>query len=256
MLKIKLEQSDPNSNTWYALKINGEIFDHGIISDNNIETLIYKNFSDSIKQRTYISIEAPNDRSIIIKEISYCDIDVEVKSSGTTDNINEVVNGNFDNLILSPNAGGNREWVFVLEPDETISLWNGEEWYNYQFKYPFELPEIIEDREENRIASQVWYKPFNGWIENYIQTDGSVYSGAWSMNEFEGKGKLVYTDGVILDGWWKKSKFVNGTRYNLDGSIEMGDWVEENSCLVLLNGLYRDSTGTYSCSVKNKEKIQ
>ena len=116
MLKIKLQQQ-PESNTWYRVKINGEIIDHGVLQDTE-ETLCYKGLNFSNSTRTFVSISCPHDRELVVKELHMYDSRVIVGNTWDTDqiasaasaDISDVINGNFDSIVMSSSVGGNKEW--------------------------------------------------------------------------------------------------------------------------------------------------
>lgn len=228
MLKIKLQQQ-PESNTWYRVKINGEIIDHGVLQDTE-ETLCYKGLKFSNSTRTFVSISCTHDRELVVKELHMYDSRVIVGNTWDTDqiasaasaDISDVINGNFDSIVMSSSVGGNKEWIFVIESDETISLWTDGDFSN---NYESRPPELR-----------------NGF-HIYEYSDGTVYEGEFSDDAIEGPGRMTLPNGTLLDGEFRNGKFTHGTRLYTDSTKEIGKFSGEGVHLELIKGIIIDNAG-------------
>jgi len=255
MLKIKLEQ-DSNTNSYYRIKINGELLDYGFL-ENKEELLCYKGIKFSDKEKTYISISCSDDRFLRVNEISfytsrvvsskdskYKNWNTDHIASGVVENINEVMQGDFSNVILSDAVGGNREWFFVIEIDETISLWDPDiSWRNQPLPPPPQVPadEFGPPRPDSELCSDV-YK-----FDNGITYDGEFHRIIFNDKTIdiivEGFGKMTLVDKTLLDGEFINGNFISGTKTNPDKTKEIGYFLGDNNNIRLIKGIYIDIEG-------------
>ena len=58
--------------------------------------------------------------------------------------------------------------------------------------------------------------------------DGTVYTGGFDNDVFEGQGKITYPDGMTYEGGWAAGKRVGeGRAVFPDGLVFEGDWAED-----------------------------
>lgn len=133
MLRIKLEQGR-KENTTYRIKINNEIIDQGILFDKS-EFLEYKGVTFDNSNNDVVSISCTNffaGRELYIKAIEVNDNHIiagdnfkyESIVSGCCEDIQQIIEGNYNNIVNMDRAGSVGEWIFKVSPDEEICFWN------------------------------------------------------------------------------------------------------------------------------------
>ena len=193
MLKIKLQQ-EPNSNTWYKIKLNGKIIDYGVLQDDE-ETLCYKGLQIDGDDKSYVSISCSDQKTLGVKEIHLNNSKILAKDgrteyivSGVTKNITEILQNNFSHAIMSTEIGSNAEWFFTVDANDIISIFHTEDgWIEIHPSEP---------------------EPKNG-VYVYEMLDGTIYEGQFKNDLINGYGKMTMSDGTIYEGEFEND-VING----------------------------------------------
>jgi hypothetical protein len=239
MLKLKLQQK-PNSNTWYKIKINGELLDSDMFSEDTIK-LQYNNLQFSTTKNTYVSISCSHEDEVFVKEITVKNARIiaggnwldDYLASALADGTACILKEDFSNVSRAGSVlGRGKEWIFAVGPDHSIMLWDGEG-FNEIFV------------QDNPVAA------ISG---TYTLPSGAVYEGDLLDNLPDGFGKLTFANGGTLDGQFLNGNFINGTKTNIDGTKEIGNFEGSGVELELVKGMIIDTEN--KTLIINKEKNQ
>ncbi len=241
MLKIKLQQ-EPNSNTWYKIKLNGKIIDYGVLQDDE-ETLCYKGLQIDGDDKSYVSISCSDQKTLGVREIHLNNSKILAKDgrtqyivSGVTKNITEILQNNFSDAIMSTEIGSNAEWFFTIDANDIISIFHQEDgWIEVHPAEP---------------------EPKNG-VYVYEMLDGTIYEGQFENDVINGFGKMIMFDELtretLLDGEFTNGLFEEGTKHFPSGEKEIGRFSGDNKNLELTSGIYIDVKGI--SHIIKKEKL-
>ena len=130
MLRIKLQQGS-KENTAYRIKINHETIDQGILVDE-VEFLEYKGIDFKNSNNDVVSISCTNflaGREIYIKAIEIDNTSIiagdnfkyETIVSGCCEDIQQVIDGNYSDVVNMDRAGSVGHWIFKVSSNEEKS---------------------------------------------------------------------------------------------------------------------------------------
>ena len=257
MLRIKITPGI-ESDTCYRIKINNEVIDNGILFTDDA-VLEYKGiFADPRESIDFVSIGCTNfftGREIFIQEIQVNDVIVTAGEnfghkhivSGCSRNIQQIMEGDYSDIVTMDRAGGVGDWIFIVLPNDNVAFWDKKlHFKNERLTFAY-TPE-----ERNMYSGEVNAKGKAHGHGTYIWEEGDKYVGAWKNSKMHGQGTNTYINGTQYVGEWKNSRMHGQGTYTWpDGKRYVGEFKK---------GVY-DGQGTfkesdYTVDPTNQERLR
>jgi len=230
MLRIKLTPG-AEKDTCYRIKINNEIIDTGILYTNDT-MLEYKGiFVDPRESIDFVSISCTNfyaGRKIFIQEIQVNDVVITAGRnfghkhivSGCSKNIQQVMEGDYSDIVTMDRAGGMGDWIFIVSPNGSVAFWDKKLYFeNERLTFTYVI------KEKNTYYGEVNAKGKAHGQGTYIWDEGDIYDGEWKNSKMHGQGTKTWPNGDQYVGEFKNSVYNGqGTMTWADGRKHVGEW--------------------------------
>lgn len=192
MIKIKIKNLSTESNV-YRIKLDNQLIDSDVVDNDVMELQYALPFSDT--KTHYMSISfIKGDCPFIVQEIKLGESKQIAKNengipSAICSDITKMMNHNYSDTRASVEIGGNKEWVFLVENNDQLVFWNGDN-NSFSDHGMLDIPE-----------------PLNG---NYTFdfSDGRIYEGYFINNKMHGEGTITFASGKIssISGYFDENE--------------------------------------------------